>query len=545
MACASPLSIVNPSKVLSLDGGTPFVLSVPCGKCSKCRQTAHDEYYFRSYYQALSTFHKGGFVQAVALTYRDSCLPHLSNFFNNISKDGSLDFPCFNRRDVRLFILRLREHLARLGYDVKGKFQYFLVSEYGSALGCTHRPHYHVLFYVLFDIDPLDFSRIVGKCWQLGISDTFPFKPASYVRHYTFGYKYCADTFAMQKKCMYVSKYVLKSSIFEKTLHKRIISIISRDYNLSGADLFNFLQYDGRSVYMQYYNQVKQFHRQSNGFGSCLFDFNNIDDVLKTGMISIRDSHCVVRHIPLPMYYRRRLFYDLTKDFRGVRTWQINDLGKYWLLNRRLDSVKRLSRTFSDWFQNLRSYMPSPSDLLTSSDVDAFYSRMVSRVMGLLGDRSWLDFATYISIYKGRIKSDDQIFREFLGSPSIDGLETWACNVIPDDPYKGKWLTYNYCTSKDYDLFGSRFVCSDWLGDLQVGILPNLKLRKRSDNTMLLRDFLKYYVIDDSSDPRFKGFDELYSIYCETSCWRSGSLIAAEELRAFLDDKFAQKAVHV
>lgn len=543
MSCLRPLTIINPTKRLVLDGGAPFEIQVPCGSCPNCRQSKHDEYYFRSWYEARSTFDNGGFVQAVTLTYRPSCLPHLSDFLE-IPKGDSLDFPCFSRRDIRLFIMRLRERLARYGYDVRNNLGYFICTEYGTSQGHQHLPHMHCLFYVNFPIDALLFSRFVGAAWPFGITDTFPFKSARYVTHYTFGHKYTADAFAMQKKCMYVSKYVLKSSSFDKQIKRRVTALVGREYDLKGSALRDFIKNDGRSVYNSYLRLVNQFHRQCNHFGSALWKYNDIHEVLKSGMISIYDSHSIVRHIPLPMYYQRRLFYDMVKDFRGVRSWQLNDLGRTWLLNRKLDSVQLLARSFSDWFQNLRQYLPQPSELLSSADIENEYHSLNARVCELLDGRSWFDFACYVGIYKGRIKNIDETFRDFLDAPSVDGLETWACGLLPKFEECQKFC-YNYTSKSDYELFGSRFLSFDFLGDSVVGVIPSLYKYHRKDNSMSLRDFISTYVINDSADPRFRGFDELYRIYCNVSSWRADSLTAASELRADLDTKFSNKQLHL
>ena len=186
MSCLHPLTVINPSKRISLNGGAPYQLQVPCGSCANCRHSKHDEYFFRAFYQGKSTFDKGGFMQAITLTYRPSCLPHLSDFLP-IPKGDILDFPCFSRKDIRVFLVRLRERLYRLGYDCKDKLNYFIASEYGTSSVGTHRPHYHIIFYVTFAIDAFEFSRIVGQCWPFGISDTIPFKPRAYVLRYTFG----------------------------------------------------------------------------------------------------------------------------------------------------------------------------------------------------------------------------------------------------------------------------------------------------------------------------------------------------------------------
>ena len=68
MSGLSPLTIVNPAKRISLQGGAAFQIQVPCGFCAACRKSKHDEYYLRAFYEGKSCFDAGGFMQAVTLT---------------------------------------------------------------------------------------------------------------------------------------------------------------------------------------------------------------------------------------------------------------------------------------------------------------------------------------------------------------------------------------------------------------------------------------------------------------------------------------------
>ena len=283
--------------------------------------------------------------------------------------------------------------------------------------------------------------------------------------------KYTADTFAMQKKANYVSKYVQKSSSFDKIIKSRVYALIAREYSLSRDAVRDFVRNDGKDIFRNYYDLVKQFHRQGNNFGAALFNYNSLDEILSSGMIKVQDSKMVVRHIGLPMYYKRRLFYDMVKDFRGVRTWKLNDLGRDWKLHRCLDGVNLLARHFGDWFNNLPSYFPPANDLYSFSDRLAHIDQTRSRIIDLLGSRSWFDFARYIAIYKGRVTSSDERFREFLGSPKADELDVWLFGFANDIEEINH--TFNYATRSDKELFGARFVCAEWLGDVQTGLVPN------------------------------------------------------------------------
>ncbi len=530
MACLSPLQIVNPTKVLSLDGGAPYLISVPCGHCAACRKTKHEEYYFRAYYQGLSTLNKGGFIHMHDLTYNNKSLPHISDYFDSVPRYSSIDFSCFCREDIRKFLLSVREILYRKGYDVKDNLNYFITSEYGddkivNGHKHTQRPHYHVLWYVTFDINPLVFSRLVGSCWKHGLTDTARHKSKAYVQKYIFFPG--SDKMALSRSCNYVSKYVLKSSEFDKLINGRLYKLFEIETGLSGSALVDYIRTDGRELYRSYYRRVGLFHRQGNGFGSDFTVCNDMNEVLRTGMISIPDNKKVLKHIPMPMYFKRRLFYNQIKDFRGVRTWKLNDLGRDWFLNRALESTKLLANTFRDWFSNLSCYVRPLSKGEDFSSRDAHLVYLRNRVVELLGERSWLDFATYIGIYKGRVNSDDGLNRVFLDSPSVDPFDTWLCGYLPDVD-NAEHTTFSYTTRQDADSLGERLVCDYWLGSVVTGYSPDARKLISKGPSMSLQDFINLYIVNDKSDPRFKGFDELYSIYLETCAQHEEQLTYAD-----------------
>lgn len=103
----------------------------------------------------------------VSLTYAPEFLP----------ENGSL-----RPKDLTLFLKRVR---SRLEYEGHPNFRYFACGEYGDI---SQRPHYHVLFFGLADV------QLVSDCWHdpatgrsLGIVDVGDCSPQSiaYVAGYT------------------------------------------------------------------------------------------------------------------------------------------------------------------------------------------------------------------------------------------------------------------------------------------------------------------------------------------------------------------------
>lgn len=126
----------------------PIYVQVPCNECAICMQRKVFGFVQRCKFEAQQYDSRPWFV---TLTYDNEHLP----------KGNSLD-----KRDVQLFLKRLRINLKRHGFDYK--IRYVMVGEYGSN---THRPHYHL---ILFGINSfthqecLDVSDIIYTSWKNG-----------------------------------------------------------------------------------------------------------------------------------------------------------------------------------------------------------------------------------------------------------------------------------------------------------------------------------------------------------------------------------------
>lgn len=428
--CLSPILINNPTKYVSLKHGDPLKIQVPCGVCSECQELKSNEWLFRAMVESERVFKEDGFVYVDCLTYRPKDVPRLSRFFPEFRGLG-VDHMCFDFNDVRLFFVRLRRELSRLGYDSDGNLKYFLSSEYGTESGRSHRPHYHLVLYVTFKISPLVLSRLVSKCWKFGRTDGVPYRSNFYVNNHNticFG----SDPSSKFRVVEYVTKYVQKDSAFESVINSRIERVVKhyvRNYNEYNNDMFGRR---ARQLRQFLSRCVKQFHRQSQGFGLSALENIDLNVLYRTGMVSFRvPSLSIVKHIPLPMYFCRKMFYDLIA-LDGKRVWCLNDLGKEYKYLRLL----HVAHLTENKYKALISDMPSD---------------LVSRVYSLLGSRSFEDLSHYVVFQRGRC---------FVGK--VDGA-----NVI-DKIHEGG-LLYNYCTLKDIDWYGKPFVSSVFLGNDVIG----------------------------------------------------------------------------
>lgn len=114
---------------------------VPCGKCPVCKANERQEWVFRLKEEAKVS----AYSLFVTLTYDEEHVPEGLNV---------------NKRDVQLFLKRLRKNFA------KGELRYYIVSEYGDT---TFRPHYHGLFFFQhLPENEVKLFDIITDSWQNG-----------------------------------------------------------------------------------------------------------------------------------------------------------------------------------------------------------------------------------------------------------------------------------------------------------------------------------------------------------------------------------------
>ena len=219
-------------------------------------------------------------------------------------------------------------------------------------------------------ITNFQFSELVSKCWQYGRTDGLPYQTRSYVSEHTYWNK----SQHTMKLCNYVSKYVTKDSTFQKEIDNRL-SVLKKHLD--------------KEVYDSFRRQVSMFHRQSQGFGlSFLDNLSNdvLEDLLERNVVTLPDKDKVVATLPLPMYYKRHLYYILKRDDEGKYYWQPNQRGLEYLRKSFLWNIELFAKKLHDKLLNM-SY----------EDVNYVYS--------LLNGRTLEDLATYSVLYKDRIRS--------------------------------------------------------------------------------------------------------------------------------------------
>lgn len=312
--CLNPITIINPSKYVSLKYRDRFLIQVPCNNCAECQEQNSRSWLFRAYYEFLQCAEDSpnNYVYFDTLTYSDDNLPRLSNIASELP-----NYPCFRSDDVVLFMKRLRTNLDRK-HRVKCRF--FLSSEYGSL---RMRPHYHLLLFVNGNIPSAVLSQLVSSSWSLGRTDGIPFKTAGYVRMHNV--IELNSTATILRACNYVTKYVQKDCYFQDLLDKRIKScdmIISNDtipFVKSNSVAASKLRQKIRS-------EVNQFHLQSLHFGELALRDIDLNKVMSDGYLIMPSLDSVKCKVPVPMYYKRKIFYERYK-LHKMYGWQLNELG--------------------------------------------------------------------------------------------------------------------------------------------------------------------------------------------------------------------------
>lgn len=483
--CLSPISIKTPSRYISLHGGQPITLQVPCNKCAECLESKRSEWHFRCYHQVKDCINHGGFVYFDTLTYDDNHIPKLSDYFD-IVKNKISDFTCFNRSHLRDFFKRLRRRLTYHFGNVS--FKYFLTSEYGTDPRYTHRPHYHIMFFVYGkNMLPFNFSTFVADSWIYGRTDGIGtsdgkrvYQSVDYVNSHIFTLNK-SNLSDILMCCRYISKYVTKDSTFTQILDNRkslIRNVVSSDFDVDTL-----------------FRNIDMFHLQSKGFGlTFLSNLDNFDSMClyDKNICVIKDSETVISVLPVPMYYKRHLYYKLVKD-GDRRVWQFNDLGK------------------ERYFDNMLNRLDSIIDRYTKlyDNASAEHKRII---FDILNGRSIIDFAEYVVFYKGRMRPItshdlDLHFQKFeLTQCEVDKYvimddQLRSSSVVFDDDYsrfpvdrdRSKILCFNYDYSDD--LFNRKFIIYTSEYDFS--------------------DFINRFCYTQNSSSHFSRFDDLFDLFSQ------------------------------
>ncbi|QCS36082.1 hypothetical protein [Capybara microvirus Cap1_SP_119] len=307
-------------------------------------------YSVRNYYEYKSVIDSGGQCFFYTLTHNDSSIVRLyGRSFPNYEGLRNLVNGAFKKRIEKLTNCR---------------FTYFAVTEFGEGKGyrgLDNNPHYHILFYLhpctekgsYVPISSNDFCELVRYYWQ---GDKYHYKDSLHIlepKDYIYGIASPSNinngevtNFSAIRYCC---KYITKDSyyqVFRKNLLKDIYYSIVKQLTLcddidiqtdpnyvtsrlisfcgSLNTAFDFINEQQKKIYCSLYSYIHLVHC-SKKLGSLGLEYIDYDNNSLT--IPFPDSKGSLRQCSLPLYYYRKVCYDITKNYRGNVHYYLNDYG--------------------------------------------------------------------------------------------------------------------------------------------------------------------------------------------------------------------------
>ena len=267
-----------------------------------------DSWNIRIWQEYLDCINAGGAVIFATFTYNDFCLPRY--YYTDL--EGNKDwFPCFSKRDRDRFLNSIRKRWEKAGFTGKNtcySFKSIWANEYGTTVGCTHRPHYHVQFFIPPEIMEYESKECMKLQFKISFEDYWKRLLQSYwtVPHssrplgmvmWTPGESIFVNS---EFASLYCSKYMFKSDTL--LLNERVQKYLKD---------FGTLPPDGKC------KGSFTSHWQSLHFGESLVKrFDDVDTYINGvnfNLSSELKKGKVIRH-KIPMYIERKILYDYSRD---------------------------------------------------------------------------------------------------------------------------------------------------------------------------------------------------------------------------------------
>lgn len=373
--CTNKIFVRNNSRYIDSCTSRRLYRFVNCGQCAECQKSKLSEYTLRLFYQLQYTLYRKGFALIDCLTYSPAFHPSINHFFD---VPVNYAYKCFSSMDVRLFLVRLRQNLARLGYG-SDCFSYYYVGEFGTDERFTKRAHYHIVFFVYCDISPAEFSILVSNNWRLGRTDGLVYRGLSQLNYNTLDSS-CPPA-RLNAISSYLAKYLFKSqSLQKKSFHRAAVVTC---HLVNKRDISEF-DYSDRLLFRRVLSYLQPFHRQSKGFGLFALDVVG-QSYIKEHQTIYFQSGSYRFEIGLPLYYVRKLFFKSEVNKFGSFSWIPNDDYRFFKLRSFSKSLSYLANSFRIFDKGRLdelSYRQFALDFLTVFGVCNFRSSSYT----LLGD---------------------------------------------------------------------------------------------------------------------------------------------------------------
>lgn len=401
--CLNPLTIRNPKKDFNKFNDKPFLV-VPCGKCVECIEQKKLSFEVRTFYEYLWHIDKGGMVFFYTLTYNNKFLPHfeIQKKFSSVSNR----FNCFDRNHIKRFVERIR--------NLHDDLVFLITSEFG---GTTRRPHYHCLFFLPYKVNPYDFYDYISSCWQYGGK--------------SLGNVYCgADLGVLNSPsaCKYVTKYVCKDDVFDDVLKRFNKCYFESIY-------YNKFAIDDLKWFNDHKKLITPLVYKSMSFGKHALEYvKNISQSLGTINIPYKNID-----VPLPMYYFRKLYYNVEKDENNNNKYVLNENG----IQHKIFKFNSLVRSKVNKINSLKVLKKVPFELqkvlfhYTALNFDYF-----TQIYDFISLKNIRDLVIYDYVYKDRLCTECVTF-----VPKDDMKLFFTPFVVPFPDYRfvddRDFLTFN------------------------------------------------------------------------------------------------------
>lgn len=472
--CKNPIKVKNPRLKAGtfIKGVDKEFLVVPCGHCEECNSQRTKDLEFRAYYEYLRTKSLSGFTIFNTFTYSEE----------NIPRSGGFGFFC--KRDLQLFLKRLRKRLSDDMYNVDGNLRYLITSEYGEE---RNRPHYHPLFFVTIpNITPQEFDAYCTDCWHnLG---------TPYTNETVIGFTDRKDVALRVVNSIhgikYICKYIFKGCEVVKAIKEQPWTDFSHFVydmcsNSKGKLLWKTLKdYQLPKIWHSYicsrpelsFLQLMPFYLQSKGLGMSFLEECCYEDLFELVKVENR-SPIGYAEYAVPSYYIRKVFYRYDKK---SKRFILNELGKDYKL-----------KTNQNMYDDYQMLLSSNKSL-----INEIFTRLTTYKMS---------FDDYLmQCLKGRTVDSFVRYCLYLKDRQISPMHKW---LIPDDTRDLLKTIVEFTDIVSNDSI-QQLIDDEpmWLYTTPITLCEDGSVMNYND---------KHYVGSEplyNSLPCFEGYDQLYNL---------------------------------
>ena len=367
----------------------PLYLQVPCNKCIVCKNKKIREWNARMMCETQLYDTPPMFV---TLTYNDDHLPLLG----------------IEKRDIQLFLKRLRERLEYLGYT--NKIRYVFCGEYGSK---TQRPHYHGLIWNMPCLPIQMLLNLIENAWAYRCTfakyRTIPndFKFYRYeipkkVKQYFHRLGYAYVKLAHDNSAYYIGKYMFKA---EDNTPK------GKNPNFFLSSRNNGIGYDFIMSKKNHYEKYPE---------DLTIDFTNRFSDIK----GANAGKFKTFRFPLPQYFKEKVFPSGSKIFPAsvycaYRELQhcidvLNSCHNIYPIYQMDSYIKSII----DKFNNTHHFSILSPLLYSSENTDIIYAQFVdSRYFSPINTENQINLGRFMEFYDeyvGRLQLSFDYLRHFM-----------------------------------------------------------------------------------------------------------------------------------